>query len=58
MKIGTLIYWNGAFTKGDPKNKWIGVVVEHHPKRSRWWRVHFPTSSQWVSQSEMEELCK
>ena len=59
MKIGTLIYWNGVFTDGDPKNKWIGVVMEKHPKDwMDYWRVCFPTTTQWVLQSEMEVLCK
>ena len=38
-----LIYWNGPFTKGDPKNKWIGIVVEKDT-RGGWmdyWRVSF-----------------
>ena len=57
MQVGTLIYWNGAFTKGDPKNKWVGIVKEKHESRD-YWRVIFPNTDQWVSQSEMEIICK
>ena len=60
MQIGALIYWNGPFTEGDPKNKWIGIVVEKDT-RGGWmdyWKVSFPTTTQWVLQSEMEVLCK
>ena len=59
MKVGTLIYWNGPFTKGDPKSKWIGIVKKKHPDRD-YWRVAFPNleGDQWVSQSEMEIICK
>ena len=58
VEVGTLIYWNGSFTEGEPKHKWIGIVSEKHPKQNDWWRVIFPTSAQWVSRSEMEILCK
>ncbi len=62
MQVGTLIYWNGPFTKGDPKNKWIGVVVGKDTRSwmDSWdyWIVSFPTTTQSVLQSEMEVLCK
>ena len=57
MQVGTLIYWNGAFTKGDPKNKWIGIVKEKHENQD-YWRVVFPTTEQWIQQREMEVICK
>ena len=57
MKVGALICWVGVFPKGEPRSKWVGVVKEKHPHRD-WWKVHFPTSTQWVAQSEMVILCK
>ena len=58
MQVGALIYWNGAFTKGDPKNRWIGVVMERNQRRDKVWLVRFPTTTQWVVECQMEVLCK
>ena len=53
MQVGTLIYWNGAFTKGDPKNKWIGIVKEKHESRD-YWRVIFPNPMNLISSGNKE----
>ena len=26
IEIGSLVKWDGAFTQGDPKDRWIGIV--------------------------------
>jgi hypothetical protein len=57
METGTLVYWNGVFTKGDPKDKWIGVVNGDIPIPTPvglYYTVIFPHTTQKCLVDELE----
>jgi len=59
IEIGSLVYWNGVFTKGDPKDKWIGVVSGEPPDTSPvglYYKVIFSHTTQWCLVDEMEVI--
>ena len=57
IQIGTLVNWNGVFTKGDPKDKWIGVVSGDTPTPTSgglYYTVIFPHTTQRCLVDELE----
>jgi len=59
IETGSLVYWNGIFTKGDPKDKWIGVVSGEPPDTSPvglYYKVIFSHTTQWCLVDELEVI--
>lgn len=59
IETGSLVYWNGVFTKGDPKDKWIGIVSGETPISSPfglYYPVIFPHTKQSCLIDELEVL--
>ena len=54
IEIGTLVKWDGVFTR-DPQDLWIGIVKDKTTNHfGTYWRVVYPNTEQWCLESELE----
>ena len=61
IEIGTLVLWNGHFTRSgvEVMKNWIGIVSGYAPEPTPiglYYRVIFPHTTQMCSVSELEVL--
>lgn len=58
IEIGTLVKWDGFFTRGyDWQSEWIGIVKDKTTNHTgTYWRVVYPHTEQWCLGSELEKI--